>query len=45
MKFADDGGKAEDGNLIRFIENTLAKNNMNKSKASKFLYFASSMLK
>ena len=29
MKFADDGGKAEDGNLIRFIENTLAKNNMN----------------
>ena len=28
MKFADDGGKAEDGNLIPYIENTLAKNNM-----------------
>ena len=25
MKFADDGGKAEDGNLIPFIENTVAK--------------------
>ena len=25
MKFADDGGKAEDGNLIPYIENTLAK--------------------
>ena len=30
MKFADDGGKAEDGNLIPYIENTLwLKNNMN----------------
>ena len=25
MKFSDDGGKAEDGNLIPYIENTLAK--------------------
>ena len=25
MKFADDGGKAEDGNLIPYIENTMAK--------------------
>ena len=25
MKFADDGGKAEDGNLIPYIENTVAK--------------------
>ena len=25
MKFADDSGKAEDGNLIPYIENTLAK--------------------
>ena len=25
MKFSDDGGKAEDGNLIPYIENTLVK--------------------
>ena len=29
MKFADDGGKEEDGNLIPYIENTLTKSNMN----------------